>query len=111
MFEFNGKQIKDLTDEEYLEFCKTVLNMEITQEEVTEMRLNSGKYAEIFNTPTPELIKEYDRLNNTNISKKLSPIENLIDEKTGNRDTEIKEFFTFVREFIFLPLIKNKTEQ
>lgn len=52
---FKGKNVTDLTDEEYFEFCTTVLNMEITQEEARELRTNSGKYAKIFNTEAPDI--------------------------------------------------------
>lgn len=54
--EFNGKKIEDLTDEEYFEFCTTVLKMEMTPAEVKEMRINSEKYyGEIFNKSFPDV--------------------------------------------------------
>ena len=95
---------------------------------------SSSKYTEVFNAPFPDIdleqvlnkrfadivmfifdnqpdfIKEYDRLNNTNISSKLSPIENMIDEVSGNRDKELKDFFSFVKTTVFEPIIEKELE-
>lgn len=53
-------------------------------------------------------LQEYDRVNKTNLSKRLSIIENLIDEETGLRDKELVGFIKFVDEFVWKPLLDNK---
>jgi len=55
-----------------------------------------------------DFIAQYDRLNNTNISKKLTPVENMIDEASGKRDEELKGFFACVRQTVFEPMIKDE---
>lgn len=65
---------------------------------------------------TPGLVKEFDRLWGTSISKTVhrKPIEIAIDQATGydkhlkkKRDKEMQEFVNFVFEFIYIPLIKE----
>lgn len=54
-----------------------------------------------------ELVAEYDRLNGTNLSKKLSPIENAIDSATGKREQELLGFIAFVDLVIWSQLIEK----
>jgi len=56
----------------------------------------------------PEVIEEYDRLNDTNILQKQSIIANEIDKASGKRDDELRGFFDFVREYIFDPMVRDK---
>ena len=58
-----------------------------------------------------ELVKQFDRLNGTNLSLKGSTITILIDEATGKQKDDIKKFIAFVHEIIFLPLNNTKTEK
>lgn len=57
------------------------------------------------------LISHYDRLNNTNISNKKKPIENMIDLQTGLRQKELLKFFDFVRDFIYEPTVNKMIDE
>jgi hypothetical protein len=50
-----------------------------------------------------ELIKEFDRLTNSNLSFTGSPIELMVDVATGKQKEDIKKFIAFCYEFIWLP--------
>ena len=54
-----------------------------------------------------ELIKEYDRLNGTNLSFTGSDLDNMIDKSCGRQDKEIIEFAEFVKTCIYEPLVLN----
>lgn len=54
-----------------------------------------------------QFLSEYDRLNGTNLSKRLSPIENMIDEATKMRDIELLGFIAFVDNFIWTPVVAD----
>ena len=74
---------------------------------------------------TPELIKEYDRLQGSNLSKVLipqpdtrPPIVRMIDEATGyqtNLDEtahkEMREFIGFIFDCVWIPLLFSATNQ
>jgi len=77
---------------------------------------------------TPELIKEYDRLQGSNLSKVLipqpdtrPPIVRMIDEATGydkvrtNLDEtahkEMQEFIGFIFDCVWIPLLFSATNQ
>lgn len=51
-----------------------------------------------------ELVKEFDRLNNSNLSLKGSPINIMVDEATGKQKEDLRMFVDFCYEFIWLPL-------
>ena len=51
-----------------------------------------------------ELVKEFDRLNGTNLSLKGTPIEIEIDKATGKLDDDMIKFINFVYEYIYFPL-------
>lgn len=55
-----------------------------------------------------EFVAEYDRLNGTNLSKKLSPLENAIESATGLREKELLSFIAFVDLAIWSPLIEKQ---
>ena len=56
-----------------------------------------------------ELLSEYDRLNKTNLMKKGSPIDLMIDGACDRYDQDIKGFFSFVKTAVFEPLIGRKS--
>jgi predicted xylose isomerase-like sugar epimerase len=58
-----------------------------------------------------EFMTQYDRLNGTNLTKKLSPVNNQIDKVSGLRESELKEFFDAIRELIYMPALKNAITQ
>lgn len=56
-----------------------------------------------------ELLKQFDRLQGTSLSKKgLSPIEIEIDKITGKQDDDMKKFIKFVDQYIFQPLVTKQ---
>ena len=55
-----------------------------------------------------ELIKEYDRLNNTNLSFAGHNIELLIDRSAKRQELEISGFADFVHEYIYKPLFQKE---
>jgi hypothetical protein len=126
----------DEDDEHYFSDCsdaekdyiKTTF-LSILKRTKEELTASSGKFGEMFNNPLdlekviskrfadtvmyilnnqPDFVKEYDRLNGTNISKKLSPIENMIDAVSGNRDSELRNFFDVVRITVFEPALAEE---
>lgn len=59
---------------------------------------------------TPELIKEYERL----LDKKFvpsSPIEKMIDEATGYDKKLAHDFFNFVRDYIWMPVVAQMIKE
>lgn len=50
-------------------------------------------------------VEAYDRLNGTNLSNRLTPIENAIDIATKKRDIELLGFIAFVDCFIWSPAV------
>jgi hypothetical protein len=54
---------------------------------------------------TPGFVKEYDRLNGTNLSLKGSKLELAIDKASGRLRSEIAEFAEFVRNYVYWPLM------
>jgi len=50
---------------------------------------------------TKELVEQYDRLNNSNLSLKGSTLDLKIDEATGRLDYEVEQFVIFVYEYIY----------
>lgn len=57
---------------------------------------------------TKELVAEFDRLNNTNLSMRGSAIDLRIDAATGRMAADIAKFTEFVAEFIYLPLVAEQ---
>lgn len=59
----------------------------------------------------PEFVLEFDRLNGTNIALRGAPLDVAIDQATGRQEAEIKLFFQFVWDTIFLrvPLAEGVT--
>lgn len=56
----------------------------------------------------PELLKQYDRLNGTRLSAGSSaPIETMIDEITGYKEKQWHDFLNFVRDYIWLPVVRK----
>lgn len=49
-----------------------------------------------------EFVTQFDRLTGTNISKKGTPIEILVDESTGYFDKGFREFLEFCWDYIFM---------
>ena len=56
---------------------------------------------------TPELLKEYRRLTGARLGNG-STIEMMIDKSTGYHDKEWKDFFDFVRDYIWMPVVTNQ---
>lgn len=52
-----------------------------------------------------ELLREYDRLNGTNLSMRGTPIAIQIDLATGRVESEVPGFVKFVHDCIWLPLV------
>lgn len=50
---------------------------------------------------TPELLAEFDRLNGTNLSRKGSTLDLMVDDATGRTKDDVKKFVEFVREFVY----------
>jgi len=59
----------------------------------------------------PDLVKEFDRLNGTNLSRKGSPLDLMIDDSTGRMSSDLGKFVEFVREFVYEPLKKIETDE
>lgn len=59
---------------------------------------------------TDELVKEFDRLNNTHLStlSQRTPLDRMIDEATGRDREAVQKFAGFVTEFIWLPMITSQ---
>ena len=55
---------------------------------------------------TPDFMKEYRRLSGHSLGR-AAPIIMMIDKATGKTDAEAKEFFEFVREHIWWPVVFN----
>lgn len=49
-----------------------------------------------------ELVKEFDRLNNSNLSFAGSPINILVDEATGKQKDDLRDFIDFCYEYVWL---------
>lgn len=61
----------------------------------------------------PDLVAQYERLKKVKLFQKRTPIETLIDEATGYHglnEKDLKEFFDFVRDYIWLPLLTKETK-
>jgi len=57
---------------------------------------------------TPELIEQYERLKKVKLFPNRSPIAMMIDEATGYHglvEKDWKDFFDFVRDYIWLPVV------
>lgn len=52
----------------------------------------------------PELIREYERVRGVKLRNR-SPIESLVDEATGYRKEKWMEFFDFIRDYIWMPVL------
>ncbi len=50
---------------------------------------------------TPELVAEYDRLSGTNLSRRGTPLDLMIDDAVGRQEKEMHGFVEFVRECIY----------
>jgi len=50
---------------------------------------------------TPELVREFDRLSGTNLARRGTPLDLMIDDATGRTDDALGQFVTFVREAIY----------
>ncbi len=59
---------------------------------------------------TPEFVREFDRLNHSDLARRGIPINIMIDDATGKTDADIKKFVAFVAEFIWLPLVAKEVE-
>ena len=51
-----------------------------------------------------ELIENFDRLRGTNLSRRGSPIELMIDDSTGRLQHDLSLFCAFVFEFVWIRL-------
>lgn len=49
----------------------------------------------------PEFVREFDRLSGTNLSRKGSQLELMIDDATGRTDAEVAAFIDFVRDVVW----------
>jgi len=54
-----------------------------------------------------ELVAEFDRLNGSNLSFRGAPIEIALDQATGRQREELQKFVEFVRDAVYLPLIRG----
>ena len=50
---------------------------------------------------TPDLLREFDRLNGTNLSGRGAPIELAIDEASGRLHDDLRRFVEFVDEYVW----------
>lgn len=55
-----------------------------------------------------EFVREFDRLNGTNLMRRGSPIELAVDMGTGRYESDVKEFVAFFDEYVWQPLIENQ---
>lgn len=56
-----------------------------------------------------ELVIQYRRLTGARLGMG-SPIERIIDEKTGYDEKEFFDFFNFIKDYIWMPLITKENE-
>ena len=52
-----------------------------------------------------ELVREFDRLRGTNVAMRGAPINLMIDKACGKDKADLKLFFAFVFECVWLPLV------
>ncbi len=57
---------------------------------------------------TPELVSEYDRLRGSNLSRKGTGLDLLIDDSTGRTKDEMRGFVQFVWEHIWTPCVSQQ---
>lgn len=50
------------------------------------------------------MLEEFDRLFDTTLVSRKSPIERMIDKATGKLDTDMLKLMHFVAEYVYLPL-------
>lgn len=60
---------------------------------------------------TPEFVAEFDRLTGSNLSRKGSPINIMVDDASGKTDADAGKFVEFVREFVFAPWMMTMLTQ
>ena len=53
-----------------------------------------------------EFISQYDRLKGSNLQRKGSPVDLAIDDSSGRYESELFEFFDFVVEYVWDPLLR-----
>ena len=59
---------------------------------------------------TPELVEQFDRLSGTNLARRGSPLDLMIDDATGRTDAALIGFVEFVRVAVYEPLTATKEE-
>ena len=55
---------------------------------------------------TPELVREFDRLRGTSLS--ATGINAAVDQATGKRAEDLRKFFAFVKEYVWVRLLANQ---
>lgn len=55
-------------------------------------------------TSSPEMVREFDRLCGTNLTRQGTPLELAIDDSTGRLETDFEKFVSFVAEYVWAPL-------
>lgn len=58
---------------------------------------------------TPELVENFDRLWGHNLCGRGAPIEQMIDQATGRIDEGVKDFVSFVYEYVYLRVERPET--
>ena len=53
----------------------------------------------------PELVKEYDRLYGTRLSRSGSPIVLMVDDASGKTEEDVRGFADWVRRVVYEPLV------
>ena len=56
---------------------------------------------------TPDLVEQYKRLTGARLGGGL-PIERMIDDASGFKEKEYTDFFNFVRDYIWIPVLLKK---
>jgi hypothetical protein len=52
----------------------------------------------------PELVRNFDRLQGTNLSMRGAPLDLMIDQAAGRLDSDVNKFLDFVWEYVFTRL-------
>jgi hypothetical protein len=78
-----------------------------------EMEQKPLTFEEVVNEcyANDEFVKEYNRLTQSQIKSRKSPLEEMIDEATGRNSEEIKRFIEFVDEFVWRPTVLDSVKR
>jgi hypothetical protein len=51
---------------------------------------------------TPELVEQFDRLYGADLSRRRTPIDQMVDAASGKKDSDIASFMRFVHDAVYM---------